>query len=99
MAKEEMPQYLSALFQARHPLPPIPAMHKAKYRTLDALSSEHRSLEEIFEQAKARHYADGGDNDFGRQARETKEEKALRIKREQVEKSMVKLETDKKQCK
>ena len=79
-----MPQYLAVLFRAKNPLPPIPAMPKPSYRQVGALHDEHRSLEEIFEQAKARHYKEGGENDFGRQARETKEEKALRIKREQV---------------
>ena len=101
VAKEEMPEYLSNLFRARPPLPPIPAMPKAKYRSLEALQGEHRTLEEIFEQAKARHFQDKGEQggEFGRQNRETKEEKKLRIKREQVEKSMSRLKTEREQCK
>ena len=66
VAKEEMPQYLSLLFRAKNPMAPIPSMLKPSYRSLEPLHEEHRSLEEIFEQAKARHYADGADNEFGR---------------------------------
>jgi hypothetical protein len=50
-------------------------MPKPKYPAgLNALQDDHRSLEQIFQEAKARHYANG-DDDFGRKARETKEEK------------------------
>ncbi len=81
VAKEEMPDYLSNLFRAKRPLQPIPAMPKARYTGLNALQDGHRSLDQIFQEAKARHYANG-EEDFGRKARETKEEKQLRIKKE-----------------
>ena len=77
-----MPEYLSNLFRARRPLDPIPAMHKPKYNPITPLHDDHRSLEQIFQDAKARHYANDADDDFARKARETKEEKKLRIKRE-----------------
>ena len=70
-----MPEYLSNLFQARRPLDPVPAMPKPTYAPVFALQNEHRSLEQIFSEAKARHFANGDDGDFGRKARETKEEK------------------------
>ena len=86
VAKEEMPEYLSNLFQARRPLDPIPAMPRPKYAPVSALQDEHRSLEQIFSEAKARHFAND-DGDFGRKVRETKEEKQLRLKKEQVAQS------------
>ena len=92
VAKEEMPEYLSNLFRARRPLDPVPAMPRPKYQTLNSLNDGHRSLEQVFQEAKLRHYANYGENgDFGRKARETKEEKMMRIKREQVSKTQTTL--------
>lgn len=63
-------------------------MPRPKYAPVSALQDEHRSLEQIFSEAKARHFANGDDGDFGRnKVRETKEEKQLRVKKEQVAKS------------
>ena len=98
VAKEEMPEYLSNLFQARRPLDPIPAMPKPIYSPVCALQNEHRSLEQIFQEARARHFAND-DNEFGRKARETKEEKQLRVKKEQVAKSVQQVKAQLKTCK
>lgn len=76
-----MPEYLSKLFRARRPFDPIPAMPKPKYGALMPVIDGHRSLDQVFQEAKARHYADG-DAEFHNKVRETKEEKKLRIKRE-----------------
>lgn len=76
-----MPEYLSNLFRARRPLDPCSAMPKPKYDGLNPLIDGHRDMDQVFQEAKTRHYANGGE-DFGRKDRETKEEKKLRIKRE-----------------
>ena len=94
-----MPEYLSKLFAARRPLDPIPAMPRPKYAPVSALQDEHRSLEQIFSEAKARHVAND-DGDFGRnKVRETKEEKQLRVKKEQVAKSQEQIKVQLKNCK
>lgn len=85
VAKEDMPEYLSNLFRARRPLDPCPAMPKPRYGTVNPLFDGHRDLDQVFQDAKTRHYANAADA-FGRPDRETKEEKKLRIKREQVAK-------------
>ena len=73
-------------------------MAKPKYKYVNPLIDEHRSLEEIFEQAKMKHYS-GMDGDQKLGERETKEEKRLRIKKEQVKKHNEVLKNERKKCK
>jgi len=74
-------------------------MPRPKYAPITALQDEHRSLESIFNQAKERHFANDDENDFGQKVRETKEEKQMRIKKEQVAESEEKIRTQLKTCK
>ena len=71
-------------------------MPKPKYKYVNPLVDDHRSLEEIFEQAKIKHYT-GMDPD--NKGRETKDEKKLRIKKEQVKKHNDALKIERKKCK
>ena len=73
-------------------------MPKAKYKYVNPLVDEHRSLEEIFEQAKMKHYS-GMDADQKAVNRETKAEKKLRIKKEQLKKHNEVLKIERKKCK
>ena len=84
-------------FLCRRPLEPVKAMPKARYKHVNPLVDDHRSLEEIFEQAKMKHYT-GTDPDNKGQ-RETKDEKKLRIKKEQVKKHNEHLKIERKKCK
>ena len=72
-------------------------MPKARYKYVNPLVDEHRSLEEIFEQAKMKHYT-GMDPDK-KADQETKDEKKLRIKKEQLKKHNEMLKLERKKCK
>ena len=58
-------------------------MPKPRYKYVNPLIDDNKSLEELFEQAKQKHYA-GMDANKDQNNRETKEEKKLRIKKEQL---------------
>ena len=73
-------------------------MPKPKYKYVNPLIDDHRSLENIFEQAKMKHYS-GLDPDQKAQDRETKAEKKHRIKKEQVRKHNETLKAERKKCK
>ena len=68
-----------------------------KYKYVNPLIDEHRSLEEIFEQAKMKHYA--GLTSANDQNRETKAEKHHRIKKEGLKKHNETLRAERKKCK
>ena len=72
-------------------------MPKPKYKYVNPLIDDHRSLEEVFEQAKMKHYS-GMDPDKAAN-KETKDEKKLRIKKEQLKKHNEMLKTERKKCK
>lgn len=60
-------------------------MPKPRYKYVNPLIDDNKTLDELFEQAKQKHYA-GMDGNKKAQNYETKEEKKLRIKKEQLEK-------------
>ena len=68
-----------------------------KYKYVNPLIDEHRSLEEIFEQAKMKHYT--GLANHNDQNRETKAEKHHRIKKEGLKKHNETTRTERKKCK
>ena len=68
-----------------------------KYKHVNPLIDQHRTLDEIFEQAKMKHYA--GLSSQAEQNRETKAEKHHRIKKEQLKKHNETIRTERKKCK
>ena len=70
-------------------------MPKAKYKYVNPLIDDHRSLEEVFEQAKMKYYS--AEHDKGN--KETVDEKKMRIKKEQLKKHNEVLKTERKKCK